>query len=205
MQLGANGRFLLPIFLVTLCLVYLAAALGGHMSSVTAATSFSIAAIIVGFRSNRRYWPNAKDGPPAVAPASSALAETTRLIAAVYAWGALALLTIYPLIGLHWQHGWQYGSAMLVVAVFLARYAALLERGSHPLAGAAAVDRAAILTALHGIAVAIALAWMVMDGKIQTSRFDWAANHVFLAGGFAVMCLCMFATKTHWTLMHPRD
>ena len=52
------------------------------------------------------------------------------------------------------------------------------------------------LTVLHGAAVGGGLLYLVGAGKLATTRSDWAANDIFLAGGLAILALCVIAAIT---------
>ena len=53
-----------------------------------------------------------------------------------------------------------------------------------------------ILTAIHGIAAATALTYLIGTDKLATAKGDWAANEVFLWGGFAIIALCLMSAVT---------
>lgn len=112
------------------------------------------------------------------------------LAAFVYAWGASALFAMYTLSDLVWRHAFQYGTGAAVFAASLGIYGYLLgpprNLPAPPL----------ILTIVHGGAVTIGLAYMILDGKLETVRGDWAANEVFLWGGIAIIALCVLSAMT---------
>jgi hypothetical protein len=122
--------------------------------------------------------------------AAAAVACNVWLAAFVYAWGASALLAVYTLSDLAWRHGWQYSLGAAIFAVGLAMVAASLDRAEGtklpPL----------YLTALHGFAAVGGLVYLVAEGKLATLRGDWAANNVFVAGGLAIIALCVIAAIT---------
>lgn len=108
-------------------------------------------------------------------------------MALVYAWGGLTLNLVYRYGGLRWQHGWQYGLAMLLIAASIAFASGWMqdhaERGPTP----GAETRLLQFTVLHGLAAAAALLWLAMSGKLATPKDDWAANIVFVCGGLGVL------------------
>jgi hypothetical protein len=137
----------------------------------------------------RRYPRSERDA--ALMPSSAhAIAEmNARLIGTAYAWGGASMLAVYQLSGLKWQHGWQYGCGMALVALgaFLyARQLAVEGKQSEPPPLHANATR---LTALHAFAVAAGLLWLFFSGKLATPKPDWAANAVFVAGGIALVFL----------------
>jgi hypothetical protein len=112
------------------------------------------------------------------------------LAALVYAWGASALFAIYSLSDLVWRHGFQYGLGAAVFAGGLAIYGMRLGRTS------AARVPPLMLTLVHGAAAAGGLIYLIGTGKLDTPKGDWAANEVFLWGGFAIIALCVFSALT---------
>lgn len=112
------------------------------------------------------------------------------LASLVYAWGASTLFAIYSLSDLVWRHGFQYGLGAAVFAGCLAIYGQWLGR-----AGSAHVPPLA-LTVLHGSAAAAGLIYLLGTDKLDTPKGDWAANEVFLWGGFAIVVLCILSAVT---------
>lgn len=112
------------------------------------------------------------------------------LAALVYAWGASALFAVYSLSDLTWRHAFQYGSGAALFASCIGIYGLRLGRSNNlsvpPL----------LLTAIHGLAVAIALSYLIGADKLTTAKGDWAANEVFLWGGFALIALCLMSAVT---------
>ncbi len=133
----------------------------------------------------------------AAADARTAARSNTLLMVLTYGWGGLAMLSVYLLSGLKWQHGWQYGSGMLLIAAALFFYAHRLKEPSSPLASPHKLDIAARLTLAQAIAASIALIALFASGKIGTPKNDWAANHIFVAGGLAIVVISLLAFLTH--------
>ena len=50
---------------------------------------------------------------------------------------------------------------------------------------------------MQAAAVAAALAYLVGSGKLQTAKADWAANHVFIAGGVAIVLISIVSLLAH--------
>ena len=48
------------------------------------------------------------------------------------------------------------------------------------------------------------LIWLIGSGKLSSMKGDWAANQLFLAGGFAIMCLSMIMIKSYAVLTEQR-
>lgn len=127
----------------------------------------------------------------------STLRHSGQLSALVYAWGAVAMLAMYKFAGLYWQHGLQYAAGMALFAALIHVWSRLARPGGELFTPTWAA-RAARLNVVHGMAAAIATALFLISGKLWVPRPDWAANIVFLAGGFAIMALCALAAVTHW-------
>lgn len=184
-------------------IVIAALAATGHKSALTiVAQAFAFAVIAAAVAINAPAWRN--PAPP-IEPAD-ALGRTTRLTALVYGWSGLSMFAIYLLTPLRWQHGWQYGLAMLLVALGNLAYARRLDvAGSgQGLASRESVSLAVQLAALQGIAALGALLWLIASGKLDTMKGDWAANGIFLAGGLAIIIISAVIVKTHAALTAPR-
>jgi hypothetical protein len=207
-RLNMIPRHLLFVVIV----VFLASLFGTHIGAswanrwlfAASAFVFSATATIAAFLVNRRYWRGTAvaGGKPEIV---QALIASTQLSALVYAWGATALLLVYSASGLYWQHGWQYGLAMALIAAGMAYYAKLLGQKHPDLLSENAIEWAAFLASAQGIAVSVVLLWLVASGKILTPRADWAANLIFVAGGMSIVCLCAFVTKSYHELTRNRD
>ena len=55
-------------------------------------------------------------------------------------------------------------------------------------------------SALLGAAAAVALGMLIGSGKVGSIKADWPANHVFLAGGLALVVISAIAAITHFKL-----
>lgn len=112
------------------------------------------------------------------------------LAALVYAWGASAMFAVYSLSDLVWRHAFQYGVGAAVFAACIGLYGWWLGRANNlevpPLA----------LTAVHGLVAACGLVYLFASDKLTTEKGDWAANEVFLWGGFAIVALCLLTVLT---------
>ncbi len=166
--------------------IVLGAGRGDRLAPALAAGAMALVVVIAALWLNVPLWSGA-----AVAEAvKAAVVANVRLAALVYAWGAAALFAVYSLSELVWRHAWQYGLGAALFAAGLAIYARSVDtaKGNRvPPLG---------LTVLHGAAVGGGLAYLLGAGKLATHRADWAANYVFLAGGLAILALCVLATIT---------
>jgi uncharacterized membrane protein YqjE len=106
-----------------------------------------------------------------------------------YTWGvgAASMLGVYLLSGLKWQHGWQYGAGMALIAL-VALWFARQPRW---------LNTVALVVALQGMAAAIGLAVLAGSGKLASVKADWAANIIFVAGGVALAVLSVMAVGAH--------
>ncbi len=199
----------LPWLLTTLAaaLVAMTVAAGAirKAESATAAAIFAIVLVATAVRTNSPLWRRSAGTADAggVTP-RDALRQTAQLIMLAYLWCALAFYAIY--IGTHvrWQHGWEYGSALMLIALahvfYLWRIADPKDKFATPLA----IARAVRLAFLQAVAIACGLIWLIGSGKLSSLKGDWAANQLFLAGGFAIMCLSMIMIKSYAVLTEQR-
>ena len=119
-------------------------------------------------------------------------ARNARLIALAYAWGAVSMLAVYLLTSLRWQHGWQYGLGMALIALLIHAFSRNLVGRWTP-----SFNRALTLAALlHGWAAIAGLGWMIAIGKIYSDKGDWAANLVFACGGLMIVGVTIMALRT---------
>jgi len=115
------------------------------------------------------------------------------VIAATWAWAGFAMLACYYLTDLSWQHAWQYGAAMVLIAAGITAYARARRQPDSRLAAPDATAAMRGVTALQGIAALIAVAALLLSGKVEAHGRDWAANVVFIAGGLALFALSAMA------------
>ncbi|MGQ0455649.1 MAG: hypothetical protein ACT4OU_01170 [Hyphomicrobium sp.] len=185
----------------SMALLATSAAADNRAATYAIALATSAAFIAAAFAANA---PHLRRGAPATTEkAQSALIETTHVTTMTFAWAGLAMLSIYLLTPLHWRHGWQYGSIFALIAAGNAIFARTLEAGATAVGAGAAtagLRRILQLSALLGLAAAVALIWMISAGKLATDKGDWAANAIFLGGGIAIAAICAIVVKAHWPL-----
>lgn len=186
MRLRSLLSVLLLAFALSIFVGVLAVARGSELTLALAAALFVLQTLFVLARTSAPLWRE-----PRADQASLDWAwDNTLLTGIVYAWGAAALFSIYGLSGLRWQHWWQYGLgfALLSAGAFLCANQ-LSTRARH--------DRAAALTALKVMTIAQLVAvlggliFLVGSGKLGAAKPDWAANHVFIAGGVTVAIISL--------------
>lgn len=124
----------------------------------------------------------------------SAAARVNAILLAVgWAWAGVAMLAVYRLSGLKWQHGWQYGSGMVLIGGLILAYAAALRDPASRYAAPKWLDAARWANEAQALAAAVALAWLALSGKLATAKDDWAANDIFVAGAAAIVALALIA------------
>ena len=192
------------VFLASMAGTYFGASWSNRWLFAASAFVFSATASIAAFVVNRHFW-RAEAASSTRSAVIDALIASTQLSALVYAWGATVLLLVYSASGLYWQHGWQYGLAMAIIAACMVQYVKLLEHRHPEIVSDSAIERVIMLASAQGIAVSLVLLWLVASGKILTPRTDWAANLVFVAGGLSIVCMCAFVTKTYHELTRAKD
>jgi hypothetical protein len=176
------------------------AAAENRVGVTSASLAFTLVIAAAALATNAPLW---RQGSSSDLAAAKALASTTRLTALAYGWSGATLLAIYLLTHVRWQHGWQYGSAFVLIGLGLLAYARKMDSTRQeaafvaPNAGGGWI---AVLSALHGFGAAGAVAWLALSGKLDTTKGDWAANAVFIAGGLAVVATSAMFVKTHAAL-----
>lgn len=172
---------------------------GQVVAASVAANLFALIIVFVALRTNRPLWEMPADRIRAEA-APIAARRNARLVALVYAWGATAMLAVYQLVGLRWQHGWQYGSGMALIAAAVLLYAHKLGDPASGLRAPRALNSVLKLTVLHAAGAAMGLAFLFTSGKLKSPKGDWPANLIFMAGGIAAFMLSAIAIYTHMRL-----
>jgi hypothetical protein len=191
---SAPLRQLTPWLLLALALsvsaMVLGAGRGDRLVTALGAGALAIVVLATAVAINTPLWsadPEADGRPSAV---KSTIEANIWLAAFTYAWGASALFAIYTLSELSWRHAWQYGAGAALAALGLVLLAQSLRRRTTvslpPL----------FLTGLHGLAATSWLVYLVGSGKLATLKGDWAANDVFLAGGLAIVAVCIVSAIT---------
>jgi len=166
--------------------------------TLVAASLFCLALVAVGVQINRPLWAGEPD--PSADALIHAARRNARLMALGYIWGAAAMLTIYGVSGLRWQHAWQYGLAMSLFAVAILAYVHDLGRPGSGLRTPRALSVALQLTVLQAAAAVLGLGFLLSSGKLAGVKGDWAANQIFLTGGIAIAMLSALAAYTQHRL-----
>lgn len=201
MTLRPSLPWLLTTLAVALIAMFLAAGAVQKAEAAIAAAVFVFIIVTAAIRTNAPIWRRAP-GMGQVTP-RNALIGTTRLMMLAYLWCGLAFFAIYLGTNIRWQHGWEYGSAMLLIAGAYAYYLTRLRDPDDSLSKPPAIERMVKFAAYQAFLVGAGLVWLIGSGKLATLRGDWAANQLFLAGGFAVICLSAIIVKTNSALTEP--
>jgi hypothetical protein len=159
--------------------------------AVMAALAFAASIVVSGFSSRTKATGSSDAGAADAHREASlfVLRKTTCLSFLTCAWSAAALFLAYPIAGLSWLHGWEYGMAYALIAVGFGIYAKRLSDDHNPATAPDAIARAGQLATLQAVAIIVTLVWMIASRKLATLRGDWLANDVFLASGCAIFAL----------------
>ena len=190
-QLKPLYVWLLATALVTICALVYAAHASHGLLALAASGMFAAVAIIVAILVNRSVKGAAySDGGGAEVTAAG---HNATLMAIIFGWGGLAILSAYYLTDLFWHHAWQYGIAMSLAAVLAIYYKRSLANDGSQLAAPAWLARSAWLALAQAVAAGGGLAFMIAAGKLSRHNSDWIANHVFVAGGGALIVVSVLA------------
>jgi len=122
-------------------------------------------------------------------------ARFARLIALSWGWAGAAMLGCYYLTDLSWQHAWQYGLAMVLIAGGAVWYARQRESGAPFFASSVAIRTVRAVTMLQALAAIAGVVLLVLSDKLQPEGRDWAANIIFVTGGLVIFAQSMAALR----------
>lgn len=179
--------WLLVTTLMSIVAMVIGAATGNQALTITAGAMYAIVAAGVG-------WRLAGSGP-SDATIHTVAACFAKLIAATWAWAGAAMLACYYLTDLSWQHAWQYGAAMLLIAALVSQYARWRIAPGSRFAEQSMVTAARWMTRLQGLAALAGVVILALSGKLDAGNQDWAANVVFVAGGLAIFAVSSAALR----------
>ena len=175
---------------LSVTMMVLGAGRGDRLLPALSAGLFASLVVGTGLGINAPLWSRAAAALKGPSLVRSALRCNVWLAALIYAWGASAMFGMYSLSDLVWRHAFQYAGGASVFAAGIALYGFSLGR-----AGGRGIPPI-VLTALHGLAAAGGLIYLIGSDKLATLKSDWAANEVFLWGGIAVVALCTMSVLT---------
>ena len=176
-----------------------AAATNDRLLAIIGAALFAQRIIFTGWFSTRA-WHVAGTANDDTLPPLKVLQTTTRLTSLTLLWAGIALLVAYPIVGLKWQHGWQYGAGALLLAAGFAVYAKRLFTAGDATTLPSAIAFSRKLSIGFAAAIAASAGWLIASGKLETVKNDWLANDVFLATGASILALtllCVFRARDH--------
>ena len=179
--------WLLLTTLISIAAMVMGVAGGNQALTIIAGAMFAIVATSVGWRLAG----SGQAGPDR----HHVAARFANLLAATWAWAGTAMLACYYLTALSWQHAWQYGAAMLLIAALIGQYARWRTVPGSRFADAAMVRAASWSTRLQGLLALVAVIVLALSGKLDAGKQDWAANVVFVAGGLAIFAISMAALR----------
>ena len=192
--------WLLLTLAAALFAMYLACRSLQKVESAIAAAVFTVVLSATAIRTNAPYW-RSVSGPAASITPRDAMRTNASLIMIAFLWCGLAFYVVYLGTPVRWQHGWEYGSACILLAGLYAYYVKRLSNPGDRLAQTPAIDRMAKIAGYQAVLIGIGLIWLIGAGKLViTHKGDWAANQLFLSGGFAIMCISVILIKTNAAL-----
>lgn len=204
MTLRPSLPWLLLTLAAALAAMYLACRAMQIAESAVAAAVFAVVLSITAIRTNAPYWRRSGDMPgdmPGALTPREAVMTNARLIMLAFLWCGFAFYAVYLGTHVRWQHGWEYGTACMLLAGAYGYYVSRISNPSDPLAQTPALDRMARIAGYQAILIGIGLVWLIASGKLAiTHKGDWAANQIFLGGGFAIMCISVILIKTNAAL-----
>ncbi len=192
-----GGRQIIVLWLLTglmtLIACVVAAATGNQALSAVAALIFAVTSIISSWLLNQRRVTTAGGVSQVLAARENAL-----MVAGAFGWSGATILGSYYLTSLFWHHAWQYGGAMVLIAIGLLLYERVLRQPVSRLRSRNMLKAAGILAAVQACAAAAGLAFLISSGKLSANKADWLANHIFLAGGLTLALLSIFSARVQW-------
>lgn len=208
MQLTQRLPWIVTAMIASLAAIVSGVHAGQPWLSWVSVVLFALSLASVGFEINRGWWVAKSKPRPCNTPiddASYAALQNAQLMVLAYMWGALAMIAVYRLTDLRWQHGIQYGLGMALIATLYLSYAWLIAMPDSSLRSRRALQGATFLVLAHGAAVLAGILFLVLSGKILSTKADWAANQIFTAGGFAIAILSAIGALTSLRLMRKKD
>ncbi|MBS0234970.1 MAG: hypothetical protein JSR99_15970 [Proteobacteria bacterium] len=200
MTLRPSLSWLLLTLTAALVAMFLAARSFQKVESAIAAAVFALVLCATAIRTNAPAWRQDSAGSQRAIAARDALRANLFLIMLAFLWCGLAFYAVYLGTHVRWQHGWEYGSACILIGGIYAYFVKRLANPGDTLAHSSALDRMARMAGYQAVLIGIGLVWLIGAGKLVTHKGDWAANHLFLAGGFAIMFISVLLIKTNIAL-----
>jgi hypothetical protein len=192
-----SGRQLIFIGLMSLAAITIAASIESRGLALAAAICFAASVTVGGWRSATAAAarPSEKSSKENVQRQFDGLRDSACLSFLTCSWSAAALLLAYPIAGLSWRHGWEYGTAFVLVSAAFAYYLRRLNSYQDASAQLSEIRRAKSLATIQAIAITTTLLWIIGSGKLNTVKSDWMANDVFLASGLSMLALSVILVR----------
>ncbi|MFA5954950.1 hypothetical protein [Hyphomicrobium sp.] len=201
MPLRPSLPWLLLTLAAALLAMYLACRSMQISESAIAAAVFAVVLCVTAVRTNAPHWRRAMPATGSAVTPRTAMMTNAFLIMLAFLWCGLAFYAVYLGTHVRWQHGWEYGTACMLFAGAYGYYLTRLSNPADNLAQTSAIDRMAKIAAYQAILIGIGLVWLIGAGKLAiTHKGDWAANQLFLGGGFAILCISVILIKTNAAL-----
>lgn len=191
------------VLVASVLVIAFAASAGASTVTAFAAAAFLIAIAASAVYINLPLWRPTPAGT-AAALLTGALRRNARLAALVYVWGSAVMFSVYMLAGLKWQHGWQYGTLMALIAGVHLWFVHDMGNAASWLRTVKGQDFGRWLGVVHGVAAVVGLGFLIGSGKLLLSKPDWVANQVFLAGLLAIIVVCALGAVTQYRLAQRR-
>lgn len=189
------GSRLVLIGLISLGGITTAAAIESRGLALAAAMGFAASIVVAGWRRAAAAAapadPSHKSSDETFQRQFDGLRDSACLSLLTCSWSATALLLAYPIVGLNWLHGWEYGTAFVFISAAFASYLRHLNSCQDASAQLSEIRRAKRLATVQALAITATLVWIVASGKLKTIKGDWLANDVFIATGIAMLTLSL--------------
>jgi len=186
---------------VSVGLMYFTASQLAYFPNTLVAAGTCISLIAASALRNRPIWDAEMAANPIerYEPLRTASANA-RFMGFAYGWGSLSMATMYYLTDLYWYHAYQYSIYMAIPAVVSIIFARTLRssKGSGHTQGNLKLSM--YLTVFQALAMIGIVGYLLMSGKLEIIRKDWAADHVFLWGCLAILGLSILALAVQWRL-----
>lgn len=186
---------------VSVGLMYFTASQHAYFANAVVAAMTCAALVGVSILRNRPLW----DTKMAHAPTERyeilrTASANARFMGFAYAWGALSMASMYYLTDLYWYHAYQYSLYMAVPAIVSIVFARILLSSKVSTHREGNLRLSTHLALFQAIVMAGIALYLLLSGKLEVIRKDWAADHVFFWGSIALLVLSILALAVQWRL-----
>jgi hypothetical protein len=169
-------------------------------ANMLAASATGLGLLIIAFIANRNHWRTGGHDSAARASRHNAI-----VLGLTYFWASAAITGMYYVTDLKWYHAYQYALGLLVPALLCVLYGRAVRRERDRLRQHLLMRIGSWLGVLQLALMSGAVAALAAMDKIGSTRPDWAANHVFLAGAVTIAALCVLGIYSHRRLTVAGD